>query len=242
MSSGTARLGWVSLSWIAAFSGSVRQSEFDSRNRRTSIRERTGDEEIFLHEPELASLGRMVVRIENAGQRFGVERFRDRSDEVAAAEPLEIERMRRGRAPQAQRVDRLAAVADHGPIIGHADERRGAVGDHAQLPGAQFERAAERHRDAFGRAHDLPGIGMIEPVVRALLLPAVADLLLEDAMLVAQPVTHRGQLHRGHRVEEAGRQTPEAAVAQPGVGLLVKDLPPFAAVARRSSARRSDRA
>ncbi len=126
-----------------------------------SIRERTGDEEIFLHEPEFASLGRMVVRIENAGQQFGVEGFRDRSDEVAAAEPLEIERMHRGRAPQAQRVDRPAAVADHGAIIGHADERRGAVGDHAQLTGSQFERAAEGHRNAFGRAHDLPGIGVM---------------------------------------------------------------------------------
>ena len=114
MSSGTARLGWVSLSWIAAFSGSVRQSLFVSRKRRTSIGERAGDEEIFLHQPELAALRRRVVGIKDAGQRFGAERLGHRGDEIAFAEALEVERMRGRGAPQAKRVDRLAAVADTG--------------------------------------------------------------------------------------------------------------------------------
>ncbi len=49
-------------------------------------------------------------------------------------------------------------------------------------------------------------------------------------MLVAQSVAHGRQLHRRHRVEEAGRQTAKTAIAQTRVRLLVKDLPPLAAV------------
>ena len=93
------------------------------------IAERTGDEEIFLHEPQFAPLHRVVVRIKNARQRFRVERLGDRGDEVAAAEALKVERMRGGRAPQPKRVDRLAAVADHRPIVGDAEKRRGAVAE-----------------------------------------------------------------------------------------------------------------
>ncbi len=53
------------------------------------VGQRTGDEKIFLHEPQFAPLLRMVVRIENAGERFRVERLGDRGDEIAAAELLE---------------------------------------------------------------------------------------------------------------------------------------------------------
>ncbi len=194
------------------------------------VRQRTGDEEIFLHEPEFTPLRRMVVRIENAGERFRVERFGDRSDEIAAAELLKIERVRGGGAPQTQRIDRLAAIANHRPVIGDADEGRGGVWNHAQLACAQFKRAAERYWDALRRTHDLPGIRVIEPVIRALFLPAVANLLLKDAVLVAQSIAHRGQLHRRHRVEEAGGETTETAIAQSRVGLLVKDLPALTAV------------
>ena len=195
------------------------------------VGQRTGDEKIFLHEPQGLPLLRVVVRIENAGEQFGVEPFRNRGHEIAAAELLKIERMSRGGAPQTQRVDRLAAVADHRPIIGDADERRGLVRNHAQLAFAQFKRAAEGHWHAFRRPHDLPGIRMSEPIVRALLLPAVLNFLLKDAVLIAQAIAHRGQLHRGHRVEETGGETAETAIAQASVRLLVEDLPPLAAIA-----------
>ena len=39
------------------------------------VGQRTGDEKIFLHEPQFSPLLRMVVRIENAGERFRVERL-----------------------------------------------------------------------------------------------------------------------------------------------------------------------
>ena len=114
------------------------------------IAERTGDKEIFLHQPELAPLHRMIVGIENARQRFRVKRFGDRGDEIAAAELLEVETLRGGGAPEPQCVDRVAAIADHRPVIGNADEPRGAVRHQLQRALAQIERACELHLDVLG--------------------------------------------------------------------------------------------
>ena len=63
-------------------------------------------------------------------------------------------------------------------------------------------------------------------------LPAVLDRLPEHAVLVAEPVAHGGQLHRRHRVEEAGREPPEAAVAEAGVGLLLEEAEPVEVLLR----------
>ena len=60
---------------------------------------------------------------------------------------------------------------------------------------------------------------MAQPVVGLLVLPAVPQGLPEDAVFVAQPVAHGGQLERRHRIEEARREPPEPAVAQARVGL-----------------------
>ncbi len=49
----------------------------------------------------------------------------------------------------------------------------------------------------------------------------VHDVLREHAVLVADAVAEGGQAERRHRVEEAGRQPPQAAVAQRRVGFLL---------------------
>lgn len=71
---------------------------------------------------------------------------------------------------------------------------------------------------------DLPRVAEAQPVVRLLELPAVLDALLEDAVVVAQAVAVRREADRGHRVEEARRQTPETAVAQTRVLLDLLEL------------------
>ena len=74
------------------------------------------------------------------------------------------------------------------------------------------------------RAHQLPGIAEPQPLVGLLDLPAVDDLLVEDAELVADAVAERGDLERRERIDEACRQAPEAAVAQSGLLLLAQQL------------------
>ena len=84
---------------------------------------------------------------------------------------------------------------------------------------AQLDADVHRLRGAV----DLPGVGPSEPVVGPLDLPAALDLLAEDAVLVAQAVPDGGDGEGGHRVEEAGGEAAEAAVAEPGVGLLLAE-------------------
>lgn len=72
-------------------------------------------------------------------------------------------------------------------------------------------------------AWELPGVE-IEPVVWNLDLVPVDDLLLEDAVAVAQAVAPGRVIERGQAVEEAGSQTTEASIAQGSVVLLFDDV------------------
>ena len=119
-----------------------------------------------------------------------------------------------------------AAVADDRPVVGRADEGRRNVPDHFEPALLQLEGAIQPDLHGLPRPADLPGVGTAEPVVGVLDLPAVGDLLAEDPVLVPQAVTDRGELERRHRVEEAGGEPAQAAVAQAGVGLHLGELRP----------------
>ena len=162
------------------------------------VGERAGHQEVLLQEAQPLSFRGGVVGVEHACQRFGRERLGQRADEVAAAELLEVEVVRRGGGPESQRVDGLAAVADDRAVVRNPDQRRGPVADHTQRAASDVERAGEAHFDRFVGPRDLPRVGPPEPVVRLLVLPAIAQGLFEDAVLVAQAGAHAGNAERGH--------------------------------------------
>jgi hypothetical protein len=143
------------------------------------------------------------------------------------AERLEIEVIGCGRRPQAKGVDRLAAVAHHGSIEGNADQRGRPSDDRAQHSLPNLDRAVQPDLDLVVRASDLPGVGATKPVVGLLVLPTVLDGLPEHSVLVPEPVAHGRQLHGGHRVEKAGGQTSEPAIAQPGIGFFFEQAEPI---------------
>src|SRR4029079_12005961 len=116
---------------------------------------------------------------------------------------LKIKEMGRRGGPQPERVYGFAAVAHYGPIERHPDQTRWPVGDGAQHSSAHFEGAVQFDFDTLLRAGDLPRVLAPEPVVRLLPLPTVLNELFEDAVFVSQTVAHGGELHRGHRLEEA---------------------------------------
>jgi len=70
-------------------------------------------------------------------------------------------------------------------------------------------------------AVDHPGAAVAAPVVGPLLLPAVDDDLVEQAVVVEDAVAVARDAEGGHGVHVAGGQTPQAAVAQAGVALLL---------------------
>ena len=133
----------------------------------------------------------------------------------------------RRRSPEPEGINGLAAVANHWAIERNADQTRGLADDCAQSPAAHFERAVELDVHRLVRTNNLPRIGAPEPVVRLLVLPTVLDRLLEDAVFVAQTVAHGRNLHRGHRIKEASRQSSQATVTQTRVGFLFQQLEPI---------------
>ena len=87
-------------------------------------------------------------------------------------------------------------------------------------------------------ARQLPGVAELQPVVVLLDLAAAVDLLLEHPEVVADAVPDGRQLQRRQRVHEAGRQAPEAAVAETGIPLALEDLPELEPVVGRHLHRR----
>ena len=80
--------------------------------------------------------------------------------------------------------------------------------------------AAELDVDRPFGPHQLPRVAEAQPLVGLFDLPAVDDFLVEDPEFIADPVPHRGNLERGERIDEAGRQAAEPAVAQARLLLL----------------------
>lgn len=64
-----------------------------------------------------------------------------------------------------------------------------------------------------------PHIAHFEPVVRELHLPAVYDLLTEDAKFIADGETGYRIIQAGRRIHIAGGQTAQTAVAKSGIRL-----------------------
>jgi hypothetical protein len=110
------------------------------------------------------------------------------------------------------------------------DSVHALVGDPAHADSPLLVRAvlgasAEVHRVGvpFG-ARDLPGVAEAQPLVGPLDLPPVADFLVEDAELVADAVTDRGDAEGRERIHVARGEPAETAVAEPGLFLLFQQL------------------
>ena len=82
-----------------------------------------------------------------------------------------------------------------------------------------FDPAAEADRVIVFGTHELPRIAVDEPVLGRFLLPAAADDLAEEAIVVANAVAVRGDGQRRHAVHETGGEPTEAAIAERGVRL-----------------------
>src|SRR5262245_57340014 len=133
----------------------------------------------------------------------------------------------RSRRPEPKRVDCPAPVTDDRTIERNSDQTGRPACDRVQGTTAYFDRAVELYIHRLVRARNLPRVGSTQPIGGNLLLPAVLDRLLENAVLVSQTIAHRRDLHRRHRIEKASSEAAKSAVTQPRVGLLLQQLEPI---------------
>ena len=69
-----------------------------------------------------------------------------------------------------------------------------------------------------------PRVAFVEPVIGYLDLTSSLDFLAEESIAVTHAVAKAQDAFGGHRVEEAGGKTAQAAVAQAGVSLFGQDV------------------
>ena len=194
------------------------------------VGERAAREEVLLPEAQLLAGHRVVVRVEHLREVLGEHLRLDRLHVGALVEVREVELVHRLRAPQAKRVHGVG-VADDREVVGDSLHLLRAL-PHPLGPAAflhVLHAAAELDGLRVLGTRELPRVAVLEPVVRLLDLLAVHDALAEDAVVVAEAIAHAGEVERGHRVEEAGGETAEAAVAEAGVHLEVAERIPVEA-------------
>src|SRR5580658_11352777 len=93
--------------------------------------------------------------------------------------------------------------------------------------------AGELHAIDEVAARQLPGAAGVEPEIGTLDLPAVPDLLREQAAPVTDAVTAGRQPEIGHAVEQARGQAAESAIAQRRLDLELGELVEIDAMLRQ---------
>ena len=191
------------------------------------VLDRGGHEEVLLLEAQGLALAVVILRIQHHGDglRHGV--LFERLEVLAGREQLHVQRDRALGFPQAQACDVVGVIARDRHIVRHREHGRIILVLDDQL--AVFikvgvDRAADLDLAGVVHGRDVPYVARSEPGIRQLDLLAVFDLLLENAVLVADGVAGAAHARGGHAVHVAGRQTAEAAVAEAGVGLFLEDV------------------
>ena len=191
------------------------------------VLQRARHEEVLLGQPQFLALDVLVIRVEHLRQVLRHHLLADRALIVAAVELGKVEGFRRFRLPQPQRVRGVVAIAEDRRVVGDSHHRAVRHPAHVQpalfIPAA-LGAAAELHFRRPLRPAQLPGIAVAQPLVGLLDLPAIDDLLVEDAELVADAVADRRDFQCRQRVDEAGREAAETAVAEARFLFLVEQV------------------
>ena len=191
------------------------------------VAQRARDEKVLLDEAQLLARFRLVVRIKNLGDGFALGLGGERLAVTAAVEGLEVDFLRRTRFPKAEEIHRVGAVAGDRNVVGNADDLLGvhpARDVVALVVEDIFDVAVELDRLGEFGPHDFPRRAEAHPVVGQFDLVALVEFLAEEAELVVNAVADGGIIERGERIEEAGGQTAETAVAEAHVVFLAAEV------------------
>ncbi len=179
-----------------------------------------GGQEVLLPQPEQLALGMVVVGVQHLADGLGVAALGEGPQVVPLVEEVHIDAGALG-LPKAQQAHRLGVVAGDIHVVGDGQDGAvaGVVHHMVDAVPALLHLAAEVDLHGVLRHRLQPDLPAGEPVIGQFALPAVADLLLKDAVLVQDAVAGGHIAIGGKAVQVAGRQPPQAAVAKTGVGL-----------------------
>ena len=180
---------------------------------------------ILLAQAQNFAIHVVVVRVQHLGDKLGIGVFGNGAAILARVEAAHVEIGRFG-APQAQLRDACAVVPGHEHIAGHSQHAGIIFVLHivVRTVPALFNLAVKAHFHSLVGVAFQPNAAAGQPVVGVLFLPAVHNLLLENAVFVQNGIPHAGNIVGCHAVQIAGRQAPKPAVAKAGVRLLLIDI------------------
>ena len=220
---GQRRMGVVDVDGV--FLGKVFQRAVELHVAAHDVRDGGRNQEVLLAQAQVFARRMVVVGVKHLADGLGVGVLAKGLGVVAAVEGVHIDGRALG-APDAQQADALAVIAgDHDVVWHRLDGGVVFVQDMvvAVVP-ELLDAAAEVdvHR-MLGDALQ-PDFAAGQPLVGQLGLPAVDDLLLEDAEFVQDGVAHCWVAAGGQRVHKAGGKTSKAAVAKAGVRFQLKQV------------------
>ena len=159
----------------------------------------SGRQHILLLDPQPLAFPGGVVGVQDPGNVLSLILGVQGTQIVLIVECVEIQFLLGLALPQAQGSHVVGVVADNRHVVRH--RQNGML------------RELDLHRVIIAAVG--PGITELGPVIRLFHLAAVAvKALLEQAELVAQTVAGQGDIGRSRRIQEAGCQTAQAAIAQ----------------------------
>ena len=195
------------------------------------------DQEVLLREPQQLAVGVVVLGVEHLGDDLAHGLLLHGPHIVAAVEELHVELVV-FRLPHPQQADALAVHAGDAHVIGDGGDGGVVLVAHGVVlvvPLLLDMAAKADFHGAFGHLLQ-PDAAAGQPGVGQLGLPAVHQLLAEQAVFIPQGIAHGRIALGGQAVHKAGRQAAQAAVAQAGVGLLFIQIVQLDIVFRQSLA------
>ena len=182
-------------------------------------------QEVLLGEPQQLAVGVVVLGVQHLGDDLAHGLLFHGPHIVAAVKELHVELVVFS-LPHTQQADALAVLAGNAHIIGHGGDGGIVLVAHGVVlvvpllldVAAKVDlHRAFRHGLQPNAAAGQPGVGQLG-------LPAVHQLLAEQAVFIPQGVAHSGVSLGGQAVHKAGGQAAQAAVAQARVGLLLVEV------------------
>jgi len=96
--------------------------------------------------------------------------------------------------------------------------------------------ALELHFERKLRVRDLPGIAVLQPFLGLLDLVAVFDVLFENPEIISKAIADCGKIQGGNRIQEAGGEPPEPAIAEARFDLEFPEILPLEPLFRHGRA------
>ena len=167
--------------------------------------QRSRDQQILLLQTQTLALNMVVCRIKHLGNRLCHCIAFQCADIITAGEGCHVKALRQFGAPKNQAVHALTVISGDKQIMRHGNHR--IIADLCDLelsvvhPLADLAAETDLDRIVFSRTE--PDIAHFEPVIREFHLPAIDDLLAENAEFIADGVTGNGIAQSGRGIHIA---------------------------------------